>query len=300
MALANLDNFYVTLPSSTNLDLYPQNAVTHYTTELSRPLDFDDHQYEVALVELHLRGVLLNLEKHSTLLHIIIQLTEEEYDNNFIIKQKLFHNIHDSNNTVELYESQGEFLCRIPISLPSGSYNDINQVVDEMNNILNPKDDDLLFFYIEYTGYLQLKGSLVDERSFSVIATDSFRNLMGLKNQKKNPIMTNKRNRFRVNTSKYSNFDFEGGEILIYSDIVEHNHIGNTMGQLLRVVSPKYENLNLKSSLIFHSPHYVPVVSSRIITINLELRSLIGEYYPIESGHCIIKLHFRKIEKNYM
>ena len=52
------DQFYVTLPSSTRLDFYPDNTVTHFTTHLDKPIELGDTPYEVSLCELHLRGIL--------------------------------------------------------------------------------------------------------------------------------------------------------------------------------------------------------------------------------------------------
>lgn len=300
MAVTLPDSFYVTLPSGTNLDLYPNNSVTHYTTELRNSIDFDEQKYEVGLAEIHLRGNLINLEKkNGTLLHIIIEISKEEYETNFKNStpiSNLIESIRNSNNTVVLYEQLGKYLCRIDVRPHPASYNNITELVWGINTILNPNEENLLYLYIKYSGYLILKGELTYDRIFWVVATDSFKKLISLQKLDINPIITNEKNVFRINTYASLYSDTHTGEILVYSDIVEYNHIGNTMGQLLRVVSPNQNNTILRTSVVFHSPHYVSVISNRISSINLELRSLTGDYFPIESGHCIIKLHFRKIE----
>ena len=44
-------SFYVTLPSNSSMDLYPDNTMTEFTILLKEPIKLDC-QYEVALVEL--------------------------------------------------------------------------------------------------------------------------------------------------------------------------------------------------------------------------------------------------------
>ena len=44
-------SFYVTLPSNSSMDLYPNNTLTQFTVQLKEPLRLDV-QYDVALVEL--------------------------------------------------------------------------------------------------------------------------------------------------------------------------------------------------------------------------------------------------------
>ena len=44
-------NFYVTLPSNSSMDLYPNNTLSNYTIQLKKTIKFDV-PYEVALVEM--------------------------------------------------------------------------------------------------------------------------------------------------------------------------------------------------------------------------------------------------------
>ena len=60
MSLKN--HFYITLPSSSCLDLYPDNKVTNYTTNLPNLIALDS-DFEVALVELQLRGNIIKSYK---------------------------------------------------------------------------------------------------------------------------------------------------------------------------------------------------------------------------------------------
>ena len=44
-------SFYVTLPSNSSMEFYPDNVITNFTTQLKIPIKFDV-PYEVALVEI--------------------------------------------------------------------------------------------------------------------------------------------------------------------------------------------------------------------------------------------------------
>ena len=46
-----MSHFYVTLPSDSSMNTYPDNTVAHYVTKLPRPINLDG-DYEVALAEL--------------------------------------------------------------------------------------------------------------------------------------------------------------------------------------------------------------------------------------------------------
>ena len=47
-----MTDFFITLPSNSNFDLFPDNSVTDYTVNFTRPLPIDE-TYEIALVECH-------------------------------------------------------------------------------------------------------------------------------------------------------------------------------------------------------------------------------------------------------
>ena len=45
--------FFVTLPSNSSMDVYPDNKISHYTTQLPQEINLQDSEYEVALVEIN-------------------------------------------------------------------------------------------------------------------------------------------------------------------------------------------------------------------------------------------------------
>src|SRR5277367_1318899 len=47
-----MSDFFITLPSNSNYNLFPNNSVTDYTVNFNRPLPIDE-TFEIALVECH-------------------------------------------------------------------------------------------------------------------------------------------------------------------------------------------------------------------------------------------------------
>lgn len=48
------NSFYLTLPSNSSMKIFPDNTLTRYNTKLYHRLEFrDEHEWEVALVEIH-------------------------------------------------------------------------------------------------------------------------------------------------------------------------------------------------------------------------------------------------------
>src|SRR5678816_2364956 len=55
------DHFYLTLPSSASMDLYPENKISDYTTQLLNTITFDREIYEAGLSEIILDGDIENM-----------------------------------------------------------------------------------------------------------------------------------------------------------------------------------------------------------------------------------------------
>ena len=91
--------------------------------------------------------------------------------------------------------------------------------------------------------------------------------------------------------------DFTGGEhaLFIYSSIVDHQIIGDTLAPLLRVVCPETKNIgNNMASEKYIKPYYVDLARTYIDVIDVQIRTTTGRFYPFIGGNpVILKLHFR-------
>ena len=82
--------------------------------------------------------------------------------------------------------------------------------------------------------------------------------------------------------------------LYIYLDICQYQLVGDTEAPLLQVVSTNYSNENYVEK-IFDSPHYVPLSRNNLETIEVDIRSDLGDPIQFQTGKVVVKLHFRKI-----
>ena len=91
--------------------------------------------------------------------------------------------------------------------------------------------------------------------------------------------------------------DFTGGEhaLFIYSSIVNHQILGDTLAPLLRVVCPDSKNIGSNvASEKYIKPYYVDIARKYIDVIDIQIRTTTGRLYPFIGGNpVILKLHFR-------
>ena len=86
--------------------------------------------------------------------------------------------------------------------------------------------------------------------------------------------------------------------LMVYSDIVESQYVGDTKGQLLRVVN-KTGEFNRTTEKIYEFGHYLRVNKSYINSINIDVRDPTGQQARFENrlSKVLVKLHFRPIRK---
>ena len=91
--------------------------------------------------------------------------------------------------------------------------------------------------------------------------------------------------------------DMTGGvnSIYIYTDIVEHQFVGDKMAPPLRAI-PVDRISGRHLYQIYKKPYYIPVTRQRIDTIEISLRTDFGEPLVFESGKVLVKLHFKRVD----
>ena len=80
--------------------------------------------------------------------------------------------------------------------------------------------------------------------------------------------------------------------IYVYCDIVAPQIVGDTEVPLLRIV--KMENHGEVQTITFEKPHYVPVSSRNITSIEIHIKDDYDTTMPYIGAKSIVKLHFRR------
>lgn len=270
-------SFYVTLPSNSSTN-YFENTISNFTTQLHLPITFD-RPYEVALVEFsydHYWKVNIGQLKYYHSENVIFIIDIDHRDGDTI--QELFKNINDNlNQALIQYE-----------------LNKSNKKTDEVHIFtktgdLNFQNHTQILPFLKFnTDLHQLEISTVnlnDNLRFEGLIT-SILNLDNFINTTTSPIKIDR---------KYENGIYIINFLYIYSDIVKYQYIGDTLSPLLRTVSIPTNKILTTESVIYDSPHYLPVNKSSIDTINIKIKDEQGQNIKFERGKSIVKLHFRPI-----
>lgn len=297
-----MNQFFVTLPSSASAKINPNNKVTHYNVYLGQNLHLEDENYEVGLAEIHLRGDLENVLKRKHALKLTFEITENEYK---VIK-RIPHVKKDSKEKATHYYPATEEHWRRIIKVNSACFFTVdifilpniyisrNAILETINSSFKKADVDVQIKI--KNSQLQIFGSAIQDRKYEVTATPFFRTFFISEKWATESlnILSTINPTFKLENTFQVPF-VDHYEIFIYSDICRHSLVGGTSSRLLRVITIPTNSSSFTFSKIFDFPHYIPISSNHVNNINVELCTLTGSYYPIITGHCILKLHFRKI-----
>ena len=83
--------------------------------------------------------------------------------------------------------------------------------------------------------------------------------------------------------------------LLIYTDIINGHHVGDTQSALLRTVPLTHGDFKKIAHLSFAHPHYYTLRRNRIESIAIVLCDEYGNPIKFKSGRVHIALHFRKV-----
>lgn len=82
--------------------------------------------------------------------------------------------------------------------------------------------------------------------------------------------------------------------LFVYSDVVDYSIVGNTRAQLLRVVKVGKEDFGDKIDITYDKPFYLPLASTEISTIEIDIKDGAGEPIDFKFGRVEIVLHFMR------
>jgi hypothetical protein len=81
--------------------------------------------------------------------------------------------------------------------------------------------------------------------------------------------------------------------LMLYSDIIEPQVVGDVFAPLLRIVNVKGRDGDMVLEQ-YDRPHYLPVSRKMIETLEIVIRTHTGDLTPFERGRSYVKLHFRQ------
>lgn len=243
-------SFYLTLPSDSSLEYFPENKVSHFITRFPKSIELTG-KWELGISE--------------------------------IIFPHTWYNVNASNNLMEfrLGDSEEPFQFRIP----SGFY----PTVPDILNALSVKilESNIHFSFNEMSKRVQIKV----RGNARVILHPGMAELLGFDSMEFGSEHSNAEislesryipdpcARFRV--------------LMIYTDIIEPQIVGNILAPLLKIVNVSGHDGEMVL-VQYDRPHYLPVSRKTIETLEIVIRTHMGDLVPFERGRAYVKLHFRQ------
>ena len=258
-------SFYVTLPSDSSPDFFPENTVTRFKTYLPEPLILNG-RWEVGLVEI--------VYPHSW---------ENVVDNLYFITVKL-------EDKVVTYE------------IPRGYYSKIEDVIQVLpHNLLRGQARIYYKPEIRRTVVQIVSDKVMIKFSAALSLLLGFSPLTSPLSTSSSIAENVESGDFLPKRSFLGDFaaDIESVKtIYVYCDIIEPQYVGHVKVPLLRTVKTKMKAGEVVEKA-YENPHYLPVSRHEIRTIEVDLRTESGGPVPFLYGKSMVKLHFRPSRSLY-
>jgi len=288
-----MTHFYLTLPSNSSSNYYPDNTLTRFITKLPSSVSLSG-DWEVALSEIHFPRTWYTVKKGGETITVECVVPESDI-------------VYPSpgRTRLALFPPGGEAkvidIQMIDVKLQGGYYETMQDVVKEMNTVMVREFTDKL---PKETTAPKIRFSELNKRTYYTLPkgvvmlfpTD-LRNMLGLADDQME--IGGFEGEMKILKSQHVS-DINGGlhSMYIYCDLLEHVAVGDTSAPLLRVVDARGKNGDMQHR-IYEPPRYMPVQKKNFDCLEIDIRDDLGRPIPFESGKLTVTLHFRRAKNPY-
>jgi hypothetical protein len=293
-----MGDFYVTLPSNSSMDLFPENKTSNYTIKLAKKITVTN-KCKVGVAEIHIPLNIVNVTENNNSIFI-------NFENKIKLTVKIKCKVYRDLN--EIIEAINDAFQEIPvIAINRGLdllMNDTNDgiIVKKMRMFLRPT------FFGE-DGNMLLEQ--IDQRSnfYSIEKIDP-----NYKHKEPNRGLILRGVTFQNRLSLQLGFPFNGNalefgtspypvglhlglpeQIFVYCDLIDFQFVGNFYSKIIKIVTlDNTEKLAFGTIATknFSPIQYMPLCEREIEQINVQIRTAQGDLYPFEFGTFTVQLHF--------
>ena len=253
-----MKGFYLTLPSNSSIDTYPENSLAHYFTALPKRLSLDG-EWECGLSEIHYT--------------------------------RSWHNVNECTIDVAVKNRYGTYIP-YGIVVPEGDYKDPAAFIKEINKLTSIdwglSDRSIAPFSLRYLGG---KVELTLQTETQLKLEESLRAILGFKQN----VFTNTRGPQKFVSELPIDLTKGVSCMYVYTDIIKPRIVGDTTARLLRVL-PIRGAQGETTTLDMQNIQYMDVSNPDFDTVELLICDGVGKKIPFTYGRVVVTLHFR--EKN--
>ena len=88
--------------------------------------------------------------------------------------------------------------------------------------------------------------------------------------------------------------------IFVYTNIAEPHVVGDVRAPLLRIIPINHSLSGLTHTRSYERIYYFPLATREFSSLEIDLRTDVGEPVPFESGKVTVQLHFRQRKKSLL
>lgn len=266
------EDFYIVLLSNSSQSYFPENKSTHFVTKLPKHINLQG-DWAVALIDIHVPLNFQNVPKEEESRCMIyerinkyIKITGADITKKVYIPPGNYKNFEDLIRELNVHTENSH----IEFSLKSGSYVAVRK---------NCGNDELK----KCNGYVE----------HSLQLCQSLRQILGFQSRK---------------IGVFSNVDILSdfpanlhaalpSNLLVYTDICQPYITGDAYTKLLRNVPLDLGDYTYGRTLSvdFSRPLYIPLLCTSFETVEILIRSEIGQKVLIDHGTVTLTLHFKRV-----
>ena len=257
---------YITLPSNSSVQYFPQNSLTQFKTKLAKQIIHDESKWEVALAEISFPKTWVNVKPDENEIYV---------ENNF--------NFRCLTIPVKRYANNFEFFHALKECFTFEKHLGVSVAFNEKTGHIVFESPNGSVLYL--TGKLALQ---IGFKSDVVLADNENINSTVMTRHSK-LVITGK----RITPPNPVNVNLGYDILYVYTDCIEQQLVGDVQAQLLHSIYIKNNSTHAMQTISFESPHYIPVARRNFDIIEINIRDESGEKVPSQFGRVVVKLHFR-------
>ena len=294
-----MTHFYLTLPSNSSQQFFPNNTLTDFTTKLASTLELTG-EWEVGLAEMMFPRSWYTIPKSGLYIDVDI-----EKCNAALNRLKQDERKRVMTNQYSAGDDAPPKIHIVRLFVTGDFYHSMEELINQMNNagfraFIAAREHigdsiNLPTFFYRATArklYVTLPAGM------SVKFPPILESILGF-SPEQNPIC----NAHEESTTVRADLscDLQAGihALYVYCDLLQFTYVGDIKAPLLRVVNSGGEAGDVVTRY-YERPRYIPLQKKNFDSIQIIIRDDLGEKIQFENGKVLVTLHFRRTQNQYL